>query len=108
MAAGDDALHHLRVGAEGRRTLARVEHAEAAGCAGADVEQAAAASERRLGELDGARDLLALGRDGVGNGAIFGVYEIDDLEGDARSIAAVRGLRRSVSRGSDIQCVAER
>ena len=47
VSAGDDALHHLGIGAEGRRTLGRVEHAEAAGCSGADVEQASAGAKGR-------------------------------------------------------------
>ena len=50
------------------------------GCAGADVEEAAAVSKRRFRLGDGARDGLALRRDRVGNGSIFSVNEVDDLQ----------------------------
>ena len=55
--AGDDALHHLGVAAERRRAFARVEHAEAAGRAGADVEEPAVTAECIFGERDELRDL---------------------------------------------------
>ena len=58
--AGDDSLHHLRIGPVGRRHLGRVEHAETPRRAGADVEESSAAPKCRLGLLDRARDLLAL------------------------------------------------
>ena len=58
--SGDDSLHHLRIGAVGRRHLGRVEHTETPRGAGADVEEASAAPKCRLGLLDRARDLLAL------------------------------------------------
>ena len=61
--AGDDPLHHLGVGAVGRRTLGGVEHAESSGRARADVEQSTAAAKGRFGGLDGAGDGLALGAD---------------------------------------------
>ena len=68
--------------------LARIEHAEPAGGAGADVEESAAAPKGGFGHFDGAGDLLALGTNGGGDGRIFGVDEIDDLE-----------RRREVDRG---------
>ena len=77
--AGDDALHHLGIGAEGGRALARVEDAEPAGGSGADVEEAAAGAKSLLGQLDRARDVVALRRDGVEHEAIFGVQEVDYL-----------------------------
>src|SRR6185503_14307314 len=79
--AGDDPLHLVGVAAEGRRTLARVEDAEPPRGSGADVEQPAAAAKGLLGDLDHTGDGFALRRDSVGDRAILGVYQVDDLEG---------------------------
>src|SRR5438105_373404 len=73
---GDDALHHLGVGAVRGRTFRRIEHAESARCAGTDVEEPAATAEGGLGLLDGAGNRFALRRDRRWNRSVFGVYEI--------------------------------
>ena len=92
--AGDDPLHHLRIAAERRRALARVEHAESARRARADVEEPAAArNASSVSEID-LGDLLALGRDGIGDGAVLGVHEVDDL--DAEREVDVRRSRIAV------------
>jgi hypothetical protein len=72
-------LHHLGIGAERRRTLRRVEHAEPTRGARADVEQAPACTERPLGALDRARDRVALRRDSVRDAMVLGVDQINDL-----------------------------
>jgi hypothetical protein len=93
-AAGDDALHHLRIGAEGRRAFARVEHAQPAGGARTDVEQAARCAKGFLDERDRARNRVALGRHRGGDECILGPHQIDDLrrareiDGDRARIAA--------------------
>ena len=79
-AAGDDPLHHFRIGAECGRTFRRVEHTEAAGRSRADIEQAAAVAKGRHGAFNDARDRLAFFANGRGNGLVFGVYEINDLQ----------------------------
>ena len=89
--AGDDADHHLRRRAEGRRALGRVEHAEPAAGARADVEQPAAGAERRLDQVDRAGDLLPRARrPRAGTAGVLGADEIDDLErgGDVDGRAA--------------------
>ena len=80
VAAGDDALHHLGIGAVGGRALGRIEHAEASRRSGANVKETAARAERLLRLLDRARDRLALRCDGVGDGVVFSVDQIHDLE----------------------------
>ena len=82
--AGNDPLHHLGIGAEGGRALARVEHAESARGARADVEQAPAGAKGLLRELDRARDRVALRGDRIEHEAVFGVQQIDDLAGEWR------------------------
>src|SRR5947207_2494562 len=77
--AGDDALHHLGIGAERRRTLGRIEDAESSGRPGADVEETAAASKGGLRFSDRPGDGVALTGDCIGNGSVFSVYEIYNL-----------------------------
>ena len=80
IAAGDDADHHLRRRAERRRTLGRVEHAEPAAGARADVDQASAGAEGGLDQVhQRARSPRAPG-DGAGHARVLGADEIDDLE----------------------------
>src|SRR5205085_6240803 len=57
---GDYSLHHFRVGAEGRRTFARVQNAEAPRGSGADVKKSASFSERVFGDADCGGDFFAL------------------------------------------------
>src|SRR5512143_754315 len=78
--AGDDALHHLGLAAERRWTFARVEDAEPAGRARADVEEPAVSTKRIFGERDESRDRLTLARDRIGDGAVLGVHQVDDLD----------------------------
>ena len=77
---GDDALHHRRVRAKGGRALGGVEHAEAPGGAGTDVEQAMPGAEGRLHQRDGPRHGLALRRHRVGNRAVLRVHQVHDLQ----------------------------
>ena len=72
LAAGHDRLHEVGIGAEGRRHLRRLEHAEPAARAGAD-EHDAAALPQRLG---------------------------DDLDADARCAPSRAGPRRRILRSS--------
>ena len=95
VSAGDDALHHLGIGAVRRRTLGRVEHAESSGGSSADVEEPSAGAERPLGLLDRAGDRHALRRDRIGDGVILGAQQIDDLE-----------RRREVDVGAAWDCAA--
>src|SRR6476469_5554682 len=75
-AAGDYSLHHLGIGAERRRTFARVENAETARRSRADVKKPTTFSERVFGNAQCSCDLVALREDRIGNHAVFGVYEI--------------------------------
>src|SRR5688500_17835064 len=79
-ATGNYPLDHRRIRSESRGTFACVQHAEPPRCPCANVEKAASGAEGRLGKLDGAGYLLALRRYGIGNTAVFGVYEVYDLE----------------------------
>ena len=78
--SGDYSLHHLRICAERRWTFARVEHAETPGSSRADVKKPSSLSEAVLGDGDGGRDLLSLSGDGIGNHAVFRVYDIHNLQ----------------------------
>src|ERR1041384_8381909 len=91
MTAGDDALDHLRVRPVGRRHLAGIENAKAAGRARTDIEEPAAAPERRFGYLDGPGDFLALRVNRGRDRAIFSVDEVNDF-GRGREVD-VRGAR---------------
>jgi hypothetical protein len=79
--ARDDALHHLGVRAEGGRALARIQHTEAPGRAGADVEEPSAFAKSRGRDVDRARDRVALCGYRRRNQRIFGGHQIDDLGG---------------------------
>ena len=99
--AGDDPHDHLRRRAEGRRALGGVEHAEPAAGAGADVEQPAAGAERRLdrGRWRG-RSPRAPAPPPAGTPASSAPMRSTISSAEAVSMVALRGLRRSVRRGS--------
>ena len=80
VAARDDPLHHLGIGAVRGRHLGRIENAESAGRSRADVEQPAATAKGRFGFFDRGRNGRALSVDDVGDPAIFRRDEIHDLE----------------------------
>src|SRR5204862_4631032 len=96
IASGDDPLHHGGIGTVRRWHLGRVEDPESPGRPRADVEQSSAAPECGLGLLDGPADRFALRVDDVGNAAVFGRDEIDNL--DWRGQVDVRGARIALLR----------
>jgi hypothetical protein len=80
VAAGHHALHHVGMRAVGGRHLGRIEHAQAAGRACADVDQAPVAAEAVDHQVDRARDLQALLAHGGGDQAVLVVDQVDDLQ----------------------------
>ncbi|KEF18881.1 hypothetical protein DF18_20975 [Streptomyces rimosus] len=80
--AARDQAHDLgRVGVEGGRALARVQHAEAPGRAGARVDQPPAAGHPLGGGVDGGGDRGELVGDGGGDGGVLAVHRAGDLQG---------------------------
>jgi hypothetical protein len=94
LAAGDDRLHLLGVGAEGGRKLGRIEHAEPPARAGADVEQPPAAGEPVGDEFDRFGDRLALRGDGIDGDAVLRVHQRDSV--GQRHGVEVHRLRESL------------
>jgi hypothetical protein len=75
-----ESLHHLGLGAEGRRALRRIQNPQPAARPGAHVDQPAAALEAPDSDLDRPRDLLALRAHRLGDAPILRVYQVDDLQ----------------------------
>src|SRR5688572_28008790 len=75
----DDSLHHLRVNAEGRGALARVEDAESAQRSSTDVEKPPSAAEDTFQDRYACGDFVALRCDRVGDSPILSVHQGHDL-----------------------------
>jgi len=80
VAAGDDALDLVGVGAEGRWALGGVEHPEAPAGARADVEEPAACPECLDDEFYGPGNLFPGGADSGGDLPVLIVHQVHDLE----------------------------
>src|SRR5690606_20731630 len=78
--AGDNALHHLGIGSESGRTLARIEYTEPAGRACTEVEQPSTLPEGGFGERDRPGDAKALRMNRVGDARVLAVDQVHDLE----------------------------
>jgi hypothetical protein len=89
--AGDDPLHEIGLDPEGRRRLARIEHAETAARAGADVSQAAGVAERRGDRIRRALYRWERSAHRGGDGQVLVVHELEDLA--ARHRREAGGLR---------------
>ena len=81
LAAGHDALHQQRVGAEGRRHLGRLDDAQPAAGAGADEHQAAALAQGLGAHVGAERDAVALLLHRGEHAAVFGQHEVDNAAG---------------------------
>src|ERR1043166_6782149 len=68
-------LHHLRGGAEGPGTFARIQHAEPAAGASADVKQSSAVSERPHHGADGSLYRSAHGHERARNPRVLGPHQ---------------------------------
>src|SRR5206468_11933013 len=80
VAARDHAHDHCGRNAEGRWALGGVEDAEAAGCAGAYIDEPAFSLKRRDHEIDGARDLLPLPAHHTRDAGVLGIHDVHDTE----------------------------
>jgi hypothetical protein len=80
LAARNNPLHHLGLGAEGRRALRCIQNPQPAARPGAHIDQPAATLEAADGDLDRPRDLLALRAHRLWDAPILRVYQIDDLQ----------------------------
>ena len=80
LSSGDDPLHLLRVAAERRGTFAGIEDTEPPRRSRADIKETATLTEGRLDEADDRGDLVPAAGHGVGNRAVFGVHQVDDLD----------------------------
>ncbi len=77
--AGQDALNHVWRHAERGRTLAGIQHPEAAAGAGADVKQASATPESADNELDGAFNGMAFRQQSRGDFGVFTQHQRNGL-----------------------------
>src|SRR5213595_488794 len=80
VAARDHPDHHFRRRAERRRAFARVEHAEASGSPGADVDEPPPPAERAHHEVDGTGQLAAHRAHRSRHRRVLRVQEVDDFE----------------------------
>ncbi len=78
-AARHDALHHFRIGAESGRAFRRIQHAQPAAGARADVEQSSAALHGFDDRIHRARNRRNLARHRIRHLAILGVDHFENL-----------------------------
>jgi hypothetical protein len=80
-AAGNEALHHVRLDAEGGRTLGRIENTEPAAGSGARIEQVATRPEGRGHEIDGAGDIGDCATYRFGHRRVLVVHQLENAGG---------------------------
>ncbi len=84
VAPRDDPLHPRGVRPEGRRHLRCVQHTETPGGARSHIEETPPCLPGRNHQLHRCRDRVTLLADRPSHGLVFGVDEIDDLQGRKR------------------------